>query len=329
MKKIIFILLLSPLFLKAQEHLMVQGTSNNLYVTHKAAPKENFYSIGRIYNISPKEVAPYNNLVLEKGLSLGQEIKIPLKENFTQGADIAADETAVPVYHKTTVKETLYQLSNQYNKVSPASLKAWNNLKSDALTPGQDIIIGYLKVKKELSPLASKGIAIPTSNMSDEKKPVIAEVKTPVKNTDPAKSEAKVTPTPAAPQPKENIPVKTMPAPETKPVATVPVQNTGSAKESAFKSLYSNSGKMQNGRAGIFKSTSGWEDGKYYCLHNTAPQNSIVKITNTATGKFIYAKVLDIMPDLKQNNDIEIRVSNAAADALGAGNSDFDCTISY
>ena len=100
-------------------------------------------------------------------------------------------------------------------------------------------------------------------------------------------------------------------------------------KEGSFKSLFDDSGKVQTGTAGVFKSTSGWEDGRFYCLHDAAPRGSVIKVTNPATGKWIYAKVLDIMPDLKQNNDLAIRLSNAGAEALGAGESNFICTINY
>ena len=100
-------------------------------------------------------------------------------------------------------------------------------------------------------------------------------------------------------------------------------------KTGVFKSSFLDSGNEEKGTAGVFKSTSGWEDGKYYCLQNNAAQGAIVKITNPATGKSIYAKVLDVMPDLKQNNNLAIRISNAAADALGAGAANFECEINY
>ena len=83
------------------------------------------------------------------------------------------------------------------------------------------------------------------------------------------------------------------------------------------------------GMAGIFKSTSGWDDGKYYCLHNAAPAGSYIKITNNATKKSVYAKVLDLIPDLKQNTGIIIRISNAAAAELGAGAANFECTLNF
>jgi hypothetical protein len=102
-----------------------------------------------------------------------------------------------------------------------------------------------------------------------------------------------------------------------------------------FKTDYAEQAKSnhiitESGNGAIFKSTSGWHDGKYYCLHNMATPGTIVKITNNANGKSIYAKVLDIMPDIKQNNGLIICVSNAAADVLGVTeNSKLDCTLNY
>ena len=81
--------------------------------------------------------------------------------------------------------------------------------------------------------------------------------------------------------------------------------------------------------AAIFKTTSGWQDGKYYCFHNTALPGTIIKITNNANGKSIYAKVLDAIPDIKQNSGLLLRVSNSAAEELGAGENKFDCSITY
>ncbi len=319
MNKLIIILFFLPVFVHAQDgHLMIQGKTGNLYLNHTAAPKENFYSIGRIYNISPKEIAPYNDLALEKGLSLGKAIKIPLKENFIQAGEVAADEVTVPLYHKTAAKETLYALSTNYNKVPAASLKAWNNLKADALSPGQDIIVGYLRVKKDLSSLAQKGIVVPATT-TEPKAVETVVIKEPIK-----------VPVKVIPE-KVTTVVKTDPVPEKTIVPEIPVvaSSKKDLKEGSFKSLYENTGKVQSGMAGVFKSTSGWEDGRFYCLHDAAPRGTVIKITNLATGKWVFAKVLDIMPDLKQNNELTVRLSNAAADALGAGETNFACTITY
>ena len=51
--------------------LIVQRDANGLFLYHVVAPKENFYSIGRLFNISPKVIAPFNGLQLAGGLSIG------------------------------------------------------------------------------------------------------------------------------------------------------------------------------------------------------------------------------------------------------------------
>ena len=62
-------LLFSSLASHAQSsQLLIKGSGDKLYLDHKVVAKENWYSIGRIYEISPKEIAPFNNLTLENGL---------------------------------------------------------------------------------------------------------------------------------------------------------------------------------------------------------------------------------------------------------------------
>jgi rare lipoprotein A (peptidoglycan hydrolase) len=106
---------------------------------------------------------------------------------------------------------------------------------------------------------------------------------------------------------------------------------TGGAFGISYGSQHSGNppANSETGVAAIFKSTSGWNDGKYYCLHNTAPAGSIIKITSKNTQKFVYAKVLDVIPDLKQNEGLLIRLSNAAADELGVSAETFNVTLNY
>src|SRR5215831_6144966 len=71
----------------AQNQLIVQSNNKGHYLEHKVAPKENFYSIGRLYHVSPKDIEAFNGLDMNKGLSIGQTLKIPLnKTNFSQSA---------------------------------------------------------------------------------------------------------------------------------------------------------------------------------------------------------------------------------------------------
>jgi len=290
-----------------------------LYITHTVAAKENYYSIGRMYNISPKELAPYNNLTFETGLALGQTIKIPLVlHNFSQGEAPNEGEVLVPVYHITKPKEGLYRVSVNYNKVSLDALKKWNKLPGDAVGEGIKLIVGFLKVLKDQSPLASQAIKVNPGDFTVKK---TEEKKQPVKTQ-----------------------VEKIPDPEPvvkKPIADEQADGNAVKKSSTinfnggkFKSLYNDQTKNRSltnefGPAAIFKTTSGWQDGKYYCFHNTAEPGTIIKITNNANGKSVYAKVLDAIPDIKQNTGLLIRISNSAAEELGVTDNKFDASIAY
>ncbi len=316
--------------------LVVEGISPNLYLTHIVLAKENYYSIGRMYNISPKEIAPFNNLQLEKGLSLNQVIKVPLQQiNFLQEGNAATDEVLIPVIHTVKEKEGLYRISVNYNKLPIETLKHWNNIKSDAVPNGTRLIIGYLKVKSTLSPLASKATIKPADISSKEQAAVKKEVPVTAKIAEPVKKEIAVV--------KEKEPLS-IPVKKTPPVVVKEVESNQTNQSTAvtfktfnggiFKSVFEQQAKKdaainENGVAAVFKSNSGWQDGKYYCLHNAAAPGTIIKITSAANGKSIYAKVLDVIPDIKQNNGLLIRISNAAAQELGVGEARFDCMVSY
>ena len=350
-----FCLCIPVLAMSQQKPLVVAGTSPRPYLTHTVAPKENYYSIGRLYNISPKEIAPFNNLELEKGLSLSQTIRIPLLEtNFVQANGAAANESLIPVYHSIKEKENLSQISGLYNKVPIESIKTWNNLKGESLSAGNKIIIGYLRVNSELSALAA-GNKVPATivNPAPTPKPVPVEPKAVSPSTKPdiSNETLPVVKKPQTTEPPEKKPEKEKPSTGTKvesavtkkestapvePVRADPPVTAPSGKSfdgGSFRSVYESQARKkspasESGTAAVFKSTSGWEDGKYYCLHNSVNPGTIVKVTNKANGKSVYAKVLDVMPDIRQNNDLIIRISNAAAQELGVSEPKFDCTLS-
>ena len=336
MKCLLILLFCLPFLLPAQHMpLVAEGVAPNLYVTHTVQPKENYYSIGRMYNVSPKEIAPFNNLQLDKGLNLNQVIKVPLtSNNFLQSGKAAADEVLIPVHHTLQEKEGLYRVTANYNKLPLETLKKWNNIKGDAVPAGTDLVVGYLKVKKGLSGLATAAANKPADNALAVAPPVKKEVIT--KDKEPVTTTQKDIPvtvkeTPPAPAKNSSPPVT-----KTEPLQQ-PEANTTNAKNFSggiFKKDFDRQSKKEseineNGSAATFKSNSGWQDGKYYCLHNTAPAGTIIKITNPSTGKMIYAKVLDVIPDIRQNNGLLISVSNAAARELGVGDAKFDCTLVY
>ena len=323
---LVFFSFVTSNFLLAQQNKFeVKGSAPDIYVEHVVTPKENFYSVGRMFNVNPKELASFNHLHFASGLNISQVIKIPLdKNNFTQEKDAAANVALIPLYHTVAAGETLYRLGVNYNKVSLASLKKWNHLTSDELSVGNQMIIGFLKVDKTQSSLATEN---PMANAEKTPEPQV-EKKTEIQTAKPVVS----SPSPEKAKPVEEKPITT--AIQTSNSNTIVTNNTPDFTKGYFKNLYieqttDKSLVDKSGNGSFFKSTSGWQDAKYYCFCNNAGAGTVLKITNNATGKSVYAKVLDAIPDISQNEGLLIVVSNAAADALGAGEIKFDCVISF
>ncbi len=349
---LVYIFILISVNLSAQ-NLQVQQDGSKLYLNHTVAPKENWYSIGRTYNISPKEIAPFNNTTIDKGLSIGQKLKVPLTDvNLSQTGQPAPDEVFVPLYHTVKEKEGLFRIGQNYNKVSVDQLKTWNKLKTDETAKGTNLIVGYLRVKRELSTLAGSGVT-KVQNQPVAKSGAVNPVNTPSETPAPPK----VTPAPPAAQktnpPVANPPVNTPPVaagpvkketPATLPKTVPPVETpvtvpskpipNAPGTEGAFAGLYSDQSKGSpanslEGQAASFKSTSGWKDGKYYVLMNKVAPGTIVKVTAPSNNKYVYAKVLGEIPAGKENDGLLIRLSNAALAQLQLPEGRFDVQLQY
>ncbi|CAN5164821.1 hypothetical protein BH09BAC2_BH09BAC2_14210 [soil metagenome] len=309
MRQIAFVLLLLVVNFSAftqQKIIFAEGTYPQAFLTHKVEPKQNFYSVGRMYNVAPAEIASFNQLPIEKGLTLGKLIRIPLTENnFLHHKSADTSEALIRVYYIIKGRETLDQVAKRFH-VKPEDFKK-NNPTAKTVSNGTKVLLGYLKVSKHLSPLAGGGLTIPVSTEHTTVQPV-------QNNSNP------------------NTDTTTLSVP---PVKLTTVTNNTSPQNfngGAFKSIYAAQSQAasevaETGTAAIFKSTSGWKDGKYYCFYNNAPQGSIIMITNSANGKVVYAKVLDALPDMRQQNQLIIQLSNAAANELGAIDAGFACTV--
>ncbi len=332
MKNIVLlsVIILTTTILQAQtnETLLIKSSDKGLYVDHKTTPKENFYSMGRAFNVHPKHIALFNGLEMSKGLSLGQNVKIPLSDtNFTQKTD-----KGIPIYYVTGNGETLYRVSTNNKNVLMENLRKWNHLSSDKLANGTKLIIGYLttsetqamavnapsqKTETATKPQENKGVAkTEVVNKPEQKKEDAksSEVKNEAINKPEQK---KVEATQPKDEPKKNNDV----------VQAKEDVKTKNTDQGYFKTSFDQqvkqqpASKEQTVTSGIFKTASGWDDAKYYVLMNGADPGTIVRITNPGNNKTIYAKLLGEMSD-KQGQGLNIRISNAAANALDISETD-------
>lgn len=302
------LMLFAVLTITAQKtELLVKSSDKGLYLEHKVQPKQSFYSIGRIFNIDPKLIASFNGIDYNKGLQIDQKIRIPLTDaNFKQEGN-----SGTPVYYKVGDKEGLLTVSKKNNNVLLSNLRWWNKLNSDVIKSDSKLIVGFIessempsvsisgKPVKEESVIRVEDPPSKNETVKEEKKPVINEE---VKKPEPTivKEEVK----------------KAEPAVVKEEVKTVTID------QGYFKNHFQQQirtapiTKDETVTSGIFKTTSGWQDAKFYLLMDKVAPGTIVKVINPTNNKAVYAKVLGEMSGIRQNAGLDVRISNAAAAAL-------------
>ena len=139
----------------ASERLDSIGVENNdgkQIILHKIEAKESYYSLGRKYKISPKDIINYNN---NKSLQIGTTVKIPTGRDFTasatsQKAVKTTDKTDNDlIEYKVGPRETLYAIARRFG-TTVEELKQINSLKGNSLSVGQTI-----KVRQTGTPVAT------------------------------------------------------------------------------------------------------------------------------------------------------------------------------
>ena len=317
-----FVFVLTAHLVVAQKELMVKNGDKGLYLEHKVAAKESFYGVGRLYNVSPKFLASYNKIDINKGLQIDQKIRIPLTDtNFTQQGNVGT-----PLYYKTGDKEGLMTISNKHNKVKLTNLRLWNNLSGDEVKEDTKLVIGFLH-SNGMPAITLKNKPVTDDPMPKaEEKPTTNEPEEIIKDK---KAEEKETKAEEKAEKKEE---KKKP----EPVVEKEIKTTESSEQGYFKSHFEQQiktnpiSKNETVTAGIFKTTSGWQDAKYYLLIDKVPPGTIIKLINPTNSNVVYAKVLGEMSGIRQNAGLNIRISNAAASVLSIAEQDkFIMKVSY
>ena len=320
---------------------MVKSGPKGLYLEHKVAAKEGLFPLGRMYNVHPRHIANFNGIDFNKGLAIGQKINIPLTDtNFKQDVN-----KGVPVYY-VSEKESLANISVK-SKAQVGDLRGWNNLKTDNVSAGTKLIVGFLitsEMQDKVVTVTPKTLVVEES-VSNVKKQEASENKQPVNepkkdvvveesvsNVKKAEEQKKQTDPPVKETPPEvkEEPKKTEP-PVVKPQGSMNEDGTGYFKNNFFQQVKTAPvTKDQTLTSSIFKTTTGWQDGKYYLLINGVEPGTIVKITNPSNSKTVYAKVLYSMDKIRENQGVDIRISDAAASSLAVSETDkFILKVNY
>ena len=285
----------------------IENLDGKKVILHKLDPKDNYYSIGRRYNVSPKAIIQFNN---NAKMTIGNVIKVPTDRPFVQSSTppppapvvskpVQQNKPAVvqppvqtPVQqptqqqpaqqqpqtnsgaagtvtqYKVSQGETLYSIAKRFNTTVDDIVKT-NNLPSNNITPGQILQIKAFAPAPEAPVVAKKDSTSVVSNQDSS--------------------------------------------------------NMASHMNANKFGLYE---KDEKGVA-TWMDDAGLDSTKRLVLHRTAPIGTVIKITNIMTNRTTFAKVVGRFTDNEETKDVLIVMTKSVAQSLGALDKRFQVNISY
>ncbi len=276
----------------------VENLNGKKVILHKLDPKETYYSLGRKYNVNPKDIIQFNNNV---SLRVGGLVKVPTEIPFiapavqpvatqtpqaqppattpvtvTTPATVTASTSndANVQQYKVSAGETLYSVAKRFNTTVEDIVKL-NNLPSTSTSVGQ-----LLKVKLNSA-------------------------------------------TPPPP-----------PTPAIQPVVAKRDSNLDTSVQDSLNAVKFGANKYglyEKAEKGIAVSMTeeGLDPSKKLALHRTAPVGTVIKITNPMTGKTTFAKVVGRFTDSEATKDAVIVVTKNVSESIGALDKRVQVNISY
>jgi LysM repeat protein len=169
----------------------VENLNGKKLIIHKIVARDTYYSVGRRYNVSPKEIMNYND---NKYLAIGTIIKVPTLISFNDAGSSSSSPTAAgsganpaasqQIEYIVKAKDNLNQIAIKHG-TTVNEIKRINNLSSTHLHIGQVLLV----------PAKTTEAAGSTATM-----PVTAGAATPVKpdTTKPAKTQTPAAAVPAS-----------------------------------------------------------------------------------------------------------------------------------
>lgn len=150
MYRICFILSISVLLIgkvKAQLPIIseVDLNSSQLYFNYTVNKGKTIYGLSKEYNSSQEELMGLNELNSSSSISMGQILKIPLRNNLIARKPNEDHSDLIPIMYVVKPKQTLYEISKKYLDLDVAFISKLNRLKNDQLFIGDTLLVGYMR----------------------------------------------------------------------------------------------------------------------------------------------------------------------------------------
>jgi len=298
-----------------QDSIGVVSEDETIFVLHRVESQETLYALSRRYKVPVESIIEHNQIT-GNNLSVGAVVRIPWPHRLT---------------HTVEPGETLYAISKSYG-ISVETIKQINDLQNNDLAAGMELemVKGQPAWDKESANPAAAGFHVVTQEetlYSISKKYDVSLDE--LRNWNRLSGNyVQVGDTLMLKQPENRVvsaniekaePVIATASLTTKSVQSVPQLPAGSGKELAQIT--------ENGIAAVINGTT--DTKKYLALHPTAPAGTIMRVRNEMTNLSVFVRVVGQLPATGANNNILIRLSPAAQEALGALDHRFRVELSY
>lgn len=297
MRRFSYIILLfigvTAISLAQSDSLGIERQGDKVFVIHKVKAQQTLFSLSRRYKTTVSEINAANP-ILANGLQIGQTLKIPYGGKvISPDAEITSQTQQIT--HKVKAGETLFAIARKYD-VQVSDIKTWNNLSSNAIDLGQDLVI-------------KKQVIVPVEKAEEKQTQVATQTPKTVNTPD----SVKISKEPFDTKPATNL-------------STVDSAKSEQPEETSYPGTPFEPIKTE-GIAEVIEEQQ--PSNKFFALHRTAKVGTVIKVKNLMNDLTVYVRVIGTIPDTSENENVIIKLNQRAYDHLKAVDKRFRVQLNY
>ncbi len=271
---------------------------NQTYFIHQIKQGETLYSLAKYYKIAMTDLLLVNKMKSGDSLPLGASLIIPLAVEHIQSSSTKNSETWTPIFYKVKRKETLYKIAKVYFPQKLEDLIRRNNTTSFAVKPGEELLVGWWA-----APRAQKDISDLTRRIKQRLQERLE-----------------------LPASQDNLPT---PAQEKEIITELDVILTQLEEERNSETQDTVVTEFNYKKGIAYWNKEGHDRENLFVMHSKAKPNSYISLRYPVTGKEVTAQVISTIPSNLYAEDIDLVITPAVAQALGALDSRFEIQMDY
>ncbi|MDF7811928.1 LysM peptidoglycan-binding domain-containing protein [Hymenobacter sp. YC55] len=335
-----FSALAAPGFVAPPDSIGVEYRNNKMLIKHRVAAGETLYGVARRYKVPVEQIVEVN-AGLKGALVTGQVVLVPRQRAVMPNP--AAPKPATPIkapaatgavrtlppatrgnrVHKVAAGQTLFSIARLYN-TTPQALAQLNGF-----APNYNVRIGQtlLIARAAAAPAARPATPAPKPAAPATREPAVAATPAPAKSTPTPAATTSPVPTPAIVQPAR----PEQPAQNERPRDTATTSTVAPATEKEEERAPERASEIVRRvtESGLATSIANSNTDKYLALHKTAAVGTIMQVRNIMNGQSVYVRVIGVLPNTGENNNILVRLSPRAVQRLATPDARFRVETSY